>query len=145
MRERRKQVRIKNNVTIAEQRRFVRLPKRNVVRFREFRFTDEPPRYFDAHYKDISGGGLLFESSHAFTVGTLLKIELKVHGWDRFKTEFFKPGSDSGSEPLVVLAEVVRVEAVEQDRKYDVGVIFVGIDESHRDALMRFIASQFGL
>lgn len=143
MRERRKKARLSDRTVVDEKRSYVRVPKRNALRFREFNFTDEPPRYFDAHYKDISGGGILFESPHPFRVGSILKIEIKLPGWDRYLTGFYRQGSTTVTEPFVALAEVVRAETVTQDERYDIGVVFVGIDEGHREALMRLVADHF--
>ena len=146
MRERRKKARLAGGPTIDERRMYVRLPQRSVLRVREFNFTDEPPRYFDAHYKNISGGGVLFESPYALPVGTILKLELRIPGWDHLAPPPFRIESMTllSSQPLGVLGEVVRVETVRQDRSYDIGVVFIGIEDEQRRALMRFVAGEFG-
>ncbi|MEW6368636.1 MAG: PilZ domain-containing protein [Acidobacteriota bacterium] len=146
MRERRKKARLAGGPMIDERRAYVRLPQRSIMRVREFNFTDEPPRYFDAHYKNISGGGVLFESPYALPVGTILKLELRIPGWDRLAPPPFRIESMTlmSSQPLGVLGEVVRVETVQQDKCYDIGVVFIGIEDEQRRALMQFVASQYG-
>lgn len=143
MRERRKKVRLGDNLSLPEKRAYVRIPQRHLLRFREFNYLDEPPRYFDAHCKDIGGGGLLFQAPHPFPVGTLLTMELKLPGWERFMTNPSSGRPPEGAQSLDVLAEVVRAETVTQDQVYDIGVVFVGIEEHHREALMGYIADHF--
>lgn len=86
---------------------------------------------------------MLFESERPYTVGTILKMQITVPGWDRHLAQFYKLGSSSVSQPLVVLAEVVRVDVLSREKSYQIGVVFIGIDEDHRAALLKHIADEF--
>ena len=94
-----------------------------------------------AAFKDISAGGLLFECKRKYDIGNLLKLEIVIPGWEKFKSEFYKPDESSRSKPLIALASVVRVEMVKPGL-YDIGVSFAGIDEGHQSALLQYIQRQ---
>lgn len=89
--------------------------------------------------KNYSPGGVLFESKIPYRIGDLLKLDMAIPGWERFKNEFYKEDKLSRSEPIVVLALVVRVECILPDQLYENGVCFVGIDEGDRWALIKQI------
>lgn len=91
--------------------------------------------------KNLSDGGLLFESCCFFEIGTILKIQADIPGWEKYKVEFLKADDVSGSRPLVVLGKVVRIEDV-GDGKFDVGVVFAAIDNEHRTALGKYIGNE---
>lgn len=92
--------------------------------------------------KNYSGGGVLFESTIRYDIGDLLKLEIALPGWERFKNEFYKEDRLSRSDPVVVLASVVRVECMGPPSLFDVGVCFVGIDEDDRWAVIKQIDAQ---
>lgn len=96
----------------------------------------------EAITKDLSAGGILFEASEQYEIGTLLKFEINVPGWERFKAEFYKNDRVSSSAPLVLLASVVRVEVIETGKRYDIGACFVAIDDGHQWALVKYINSR---
>lgn len=50
----------------------------------------------------------------------------------------------STSDPLIVLASVVRVEALPDENRFDIGVCFSAIDDGHQWALMKYVAHQQG-
>jgi len=77
-----------------------------------------------------------------YNLQELLKIEITIPGWERYKNEFYKDDKISRFEPVVILASVVRVEVVRPDDLYEIGVQFVGIDEGDRWALMKQINNQ---
>ncbi len=89
--------------------------------------------------KNISAGGILFETNQPYPIGTLLKVELKLRGWEEFKSEFYKLHVSSKDQPLVVLAKVTRVELIKSSEIYDIGLSIVSIDEGHREALKKFV------
>lgn len=92
--------------------------------------------------KNLSVGGILFETNQLYPIGTLLKAELNLVGWEKFKSEFYKPDISSKAQPLVVLAKVSRVELVKNTGIYDIGLSIVSIDEGHREALKKFISQR---
>lgn len=89
--------------------------------------------------KNISAGGVLFESHIKYDIGNLLKLDIDLPGWEKFKAEFYKYDEVTHTEPLVILATVVRVEVLKPEKLYDIGVCFSAIDEGHRWALLKYI------
>lgn len=124
-----------------ERRRFERIERRDVIKVKEFTYP-ERGRYQEARIKDLSSGGLQIETRQFFAEKTLLKIEMNFTGWQRFTSSFLKYFGEAATRPLVVLAEVIRCQAVVAGDRYDVAVEFTGIDESHRLALQRFIRKE---
>ena len=129
-----------------ERRQYVRIPRQHILRCAAFCMQDfyvrDKPLDVSGVMKDVSGNGLLFESARRFEVGTLLQMSLTLPGWDRFKSEFFKSEHRSDSRPLTVLARVVRLEAVDPQELYDIGVSFSAIDRGDQTALLRYIEQQ---
>lgn len=91
-----------------------------------------------AKTKNLSGGGILLEVDSEYKVGDLLRMEIAIPDWEKYKAEFYKPGQIASSKPFVVIGTVVYVKALPAG-KYDVGVNFSGLDEGHRWALMKFL------
>lgn len=126
----------------SEKRKFIRIKASHLTRHIKFRlpgvdlFPDK-----ESASKDISAGGVLFTSDHAYTVGDILRMELHIPGWEKFKTEFYKADRTAKSLPVLVLVKVVRVQAI-SGGKFDIGVSFVGIDDGHQQALSKYIAQQ---
>jgi hypothetical protein len=124
-----------------ERRRFERLGRRDEIKIKEYSFP-ERGAYKEARIIDISGGGLQIEAKQRFAEKAVLKIEMNFTGWQRYTSGFLKHFGSAASRPLVVLAEVVRCKALVPGRKYEIALSFSGIDESHRNALVRFIRAE---
>ncbi len=124
-----------------DRRQFERLERRDEIQIKEYSFP-ERGRYQKARILDISGGGLQIETGQHFDEKTQLKIEMNFTGWQRHTAGFLKYFGNAGRQPLVVLAEVIRCTPVMPGSKYEVAVVFSGIDENHRRALIKFIREQ---
>jgi len=122
-----------------QRRKFYRLPLEHVLEFTEYDFSKEKKPFNISKLKNVSGGGVLFETDRSVPIGSFIKVKMKIPGWEKFRTEFIKPDWTSETEPLVTLGSVVRVEEIEPDRRYDIGIVFQCIDEDHRNALMNYI------
>jgi hypothetical protein len=108
------------------------------VAFQEITFQKDPVQA-QSSYKDVSIGGLLLNSSREVSLGTLLKLEIRVPGWGRHQHEqHFASPSESEMRPLVAVGEVVRVECLDSGL-YELGIKFVNVYPDDRDALMKFI------
>ena len=77
--------------------------------------------------QDISAGGLQFFSEIVFKENSYLEITLN----------FKETGPSFG--PLKVKAIVIRAEQVENSRYYNIGVMFVGINQRDRSHIERYI------
>lgn len=125
---------------LSERRKYIRVGEKHVLEVEKYSFKGiDLKKDVEAATKNFSAGGILFESKRQLEIGDTLKLKVKIHGWEKYKTEFIKPNRLSKSEPLVVLAKVVRVEIVKSGQLYDIGVSFVGIDRDYQRALTKFI------
>ena len=119
-----------------ERRQYRRIPLEASVSFQELSFHkgEEPAQ---SSYRDVSGGGLLLESSRAYPLGTLLKLEIRVPGWGRFQNHF-GPVQEADGRPLVALGTVVRLEQLD-DGSYELGIKFQNVYPDDLAALMKFV------
>ncbi len=122
-----------------ERRKYYRMPVDHLLEFREYSLSEGQDNLKMNNLKNISGGGVLFESDSFLSIGTLLKMKLKIPGWQKYKTEFLKHDRVSTTEPLVALGHVVRVEEMEDGKDYEIGVVFECVDDDHRNALIKYI------
>lgn len=132
------------NKSEADKRKYKRIEKQYILKCEQFTFTEllngDANIPNEAITKNFSAGGLLFQSTQKFNIGDLLKIEVDLKGWDKFKHEFYKVNKTSNSSPLTVLANVVRVEMLDNENKnYDIGVCISAIDDGHKIALKEYV------
>ncbi len=120
----------------SDRRQFRRIPLEAHVSFQEITFS-KPPETGASIYKDVSGGGLLVHASGAVTLGTLLKLEIRLPGWGRHLGHF-GPLADVELRPLVAVGEVVRVEALEEGG-FELGVKFLNVYPDDLSALLKYI------
>ena len=91
-----------------------------------------------AFTKNLGEGGILFESDIFFEMGSMLKLEIDIPGWEKYKSELCKGETMPGSKPFVVLGKVVRVEDIGGGR-YDIGVVFIAVDGGQKLALHKYV------
>jgi len=123
----------------SNKRRYRRLPKSSALKISTLSFsgkTDED----NVVYKDVGGGGILFESGALYNIGTLLKLKVDVPGWGKFINNFKRP-EENDKKVLTAIGEVVRVEEINKDKLYEIGVKFVNLHENDFKALMKYIDS----
>ncbi len=126
-----------------EKRKYVRLKANHLTRHIKFQIPgmDIYPTN-NAESKDISAGGILFTSSHAYLVGDVVRMELHIPGWEKYAAQSSEEGRQESKLPVLVLAKVVRVEALGSG-KFDIGVAFVGIDDGQQHALSKYITQHY--
>jgi len=120
----------------SERRTFRRIPMGATVGFQELSFSTAPEPATSV-YADISAGGLLLSSSRVITLGTLLKLEIKVPGWGKHQGKF-GPAHEQDLRPLVAVGQVVRVETLEEG-DFELGVKFLNVYPDDQEALRKFI------
>jgi c-di-GMP-binding flagellar brake protein YcgR len=106
------------------------------VGYQEISFSREPEASTSV-YGDISAGGLLLSSPKELSLGTLLKLELRVPGWGKHQGHF-GPAHEQDLRPLVAVGQVVRVECLEAG-DYELGVKFLNVYPDDQAALLKFI------
>jgi hypothetical protein len=91
--------------------------------------------------KNLSEGGVLFESAETFAIGDLLKIHVDIPHWEKYCLEPPKGDHMSRQNALFALGKVVRLEDVGRGF-FDIGVAFVAVDPAHKIALRKYLHSQ---
>ncbi len=123
----------------AENRKYIRFTNNNVLKCRKYSLQSGASQTeINAVVKNMSAGGVLFESSKQYQINDLLKLEIDLPGWEKFKAEFYKGNRVSQPAPVSVLASVVRVEVMKPGKLFDIGACFVGIDDGHQWALIKY-------
>ena len=78
--------------------------------------------------KDIGGGGILFEANRMMDIGTILQLEIEPQDLFRYAPAFHEACGTLASEPIVLVAEVVRSVEIIAKEKYDIAAKFVNIN-----------------
>lgn len=124
-----------------ERRKFIRIKEEDLLICEPFDpalFGGAVEKRIRTYTKNLSEGGILFEIDQSYAIGSLLKLDIDIPGWERYKAEFYKADKLSGREPFVVLGKVVRLEDIGKGR-FDVGVAFTAVDKGHRLALRKYL------
>lgn len=124
-----------------ERRTFVRIPRKGLVRFREMNLPKDLWQGDETIFKNISGGGLLFESPRALVPGTVLRLEIELRDWSRFLDS--PEAANYNDQSLKLLAEVIRCTEVAPRAAYDIGVRFVSLDPRYQDAILQYLREAF--
>ena len=120
-------------------RKYMRIASKHVLRCQRLPLSKgDLTAQLTSVTKNISLGGILFESPVAYDVGDLLKIDLHLPGWAQYMPDVHVSDAGSGVDIYIAAAVVIRVELV-ADRLYDVGVCFSEMDRRERWALMKYL------
>lgn len=126
-----------------ERRKYIRIREEDVLVCEPFgasALEGVSGRRLRALTRDVSEGGVLFESSDYIAAGTILRMEISIKGWEKYKREFLKPDEVKTAKPLVVLGKVVRVEIIKSG-SYEIGVAFMALDAGHKWALKQYLVN----
>jgi hypothetical protein len=126
-----------------ERRSFIRIAEEDLLVCEPFDpavFSGVIAKRVRTFTKNVSENGILFEANEAYGIGALLKLQIDIPGWEKYKTGFYKVGAVSRNQPLVVLGKVVRVEDIGEG-VFDIGVVFTAVDGAHREALKKYLAN----
>ncbi len=107
-----------------ERRNYKRYSKEVVSYFEVIQSPDDINTAGKMKTQDISAGGILFEGMELLQVGTILKVELALPGFEK---------------PKRLMARVVRVEEIEAYEKYEVGVAFFNINDEQKEFIKQLI------
>lgn len=119
-----------------ERRQYRRVPLGASVSFQELRFG-LGSEALEASYRDVSSGGLLIGSPRNVALGTLLKLQVEVPGWDPDAGRY-GPAKDQPNRPLVAVGQVVRVEQLDND-SYELGIKFLNVHPDDWATLRAFL------
>lgn len=122
-----------------ERRKYARVPIDCVIKCEKYAIGEtDGTDSVSVDAMDMSAGGLLLQTNQEYVLGDVLRIEIELPGWNKYKVEFIKPDSITEDRALVALASVVRVERLAESG-YEIGVRLAGVDDGHRLAFERYI------
>ena len=94
--------------TLMEHRKYIRIKKSVAIKHIKFHWLVNENDALRSLAKDISAGGILFESAEFYDVGDIIRLEIDLPGWEDFKSEYYKPHL-SKSQPVIALVRVRRI------------------------------------
>ena len=117
----------KNNIVVysREKRRYVRVDFTEGIQIKPVGFSEDPVT-FRAQGRNISTGGLLFESGTFFKIGTKLQLRIPFAHSDRW---------------VEVTGVVVRNE-LNPDGKFDTGISFLEMEKPDRDEIFSYLKTR---
>ncbi|NLO92573.1 MAG: PilZ domain-containing protein [Elusimicrobia bacterium] len=86
--------------------------------------------------KNISAGGILFESMVPMLPGSLLDFKIALAGFSKYRS-----GDDCTSDEICGQAKVIRVQPAKSGPEFDIAMEFMDLDQNTRQALDNFIRS----
>ncbi len=87
-------------------------------------------------FKNVSEGGVLFESEKEIKINTFLKIEFAIPSNKAFAARYREFISIAGKK-TVIIGKVVR--AIKKESKYELGIQFVNMYEGDMANFKRFL------
>ncbi len=111
----------------SERRNFLRVNKDSKVAFKKMDRSFESDDFNISEIKNISGSGLLFDSDKKYRIGDLLHLKLTLLGLKKTDKELMDIDDLINSEKINMAARVVRVEEIEEDHIFEIGVTFIEI------------------
>lgn len=125
-----------------DRRKYVRLNEEDLLVCEPISVEMIEPHTCDKFYaftKNISEGGVLFESDTFFEIGTMLKLQIDIPGWDKIEAELNPAPRVHDQKAFVVLGKVVR-EADISAHRFEVGVAFMAADATQKKVLQKYVA-----
>ncbi|MEW6686555.1 MAG: PilZ domain-containing protein [Candidatus Edwardsbacteria bacterium] len=107
---------------VQERRRFLRLPQRTKVEFKKLAFPLDTKGLISSRTKNLSGGGLLFETRERLKSKTILQMKIYL--------------SERKTIPSVV--EVVRSKKIKKG-EYETAIKFLNLFEDDAERLVDFV------
>lgn len=122
-----------------ERRKFSRIDKCSLIEFRKLENFPAEEDYSNSSIKNLSGNGLLFESDRKFDIGTALHLKISLIGRDKEKSGFNMEDPVSVIHPVSIICRVVRVEELEKNHLYDIGIRFINFYEDDAAGFIDFL------
>lgn len=110
---------------------------------REFMLAFDRPGFQRDQLRDLSDSGVAFQSARKYEPGGLIEARLEIIGWTQHASGFYTGDPEMAAQPLVAILKVVSLHAL-PGGGWKVGCAFESIDEGHRQALRRYLASRAG-
>lgn len=115
----------------SERRQHERVEKKLAVLYTELDKIAGGPPDREGDLLDLGGGGLCFQATEAFPLGTQLVLTLQFPGWQASGGNWIATKKEGDLGILSVIGMVVWVAVSEADaEKFDIGVCFSGLVEN---------------
>lgn len=90
--------------------------------------------------KNLAENGLCFTATELYEPGTVLQLVIDLRGWQHYLNNI-KSIVDTGTpfKPLTAIAEVIWVQHLPEEDRYDIGVRFKDIYEDDLRAFKQFL------
>jgi len=129
-----------------ERRRHKRLKQKFSVKFKKFifPFSNDNSLWHKGIIANISGCGVFIQAQKDFLeddlkIGDMLHLEIELGKWNEYKANDRPFDYYYQREPLTVLGKIVRLEESDGKRFIYAGIDFVGVDESHKIMVLKYI------
>ncbi len=110
-----------------DRRNFIRINKDSKVEFKKMDIAFDSDDFNVSDVKNISGSGLLCDSGKKYAIEDFLHLKLALLGLKKADKDLADIDVLVKSEKINIAARVVRVEEVEEDNIFEIGVEFVEI------------------
>ncbi|MCA9409189.1 MAG: PilZ domain-containing protein [Candidatus Omnitrophica bacterium] len=121
---------------LEERRKFKRIEENHKVISSRYPSTGETSN--DA-IKDFCAGGAFINSKIRYEIGELIKLAIQIEGLRKYVPGFNYATTLTRSDPVVVLAKVVRSDIIRSGYTYGIGVSFVSIADRDKMAIDKYI------
>lgn len=122
-----------------ERRKFPRIDKNSTLEYKTLDFPITEDGFLSSRIENISGNGLVFISGKKFEIGSILHLRVGLIGWHKEKNDFYKYDETAVSEPLLILARVVRITELKKSQSYEIGAEFINVSKEDHKAMISFI------
>ena len=126
----------------SERRTTSRIQSHGGILHREYMLAADRPALRGDRLTDVSEEGVSFVSSTKYPEGMLVEGKLDLTGWAAFRNAFYYGDAKVAAEPLVVILRVASCRGEPQRAGavlYRIGCTFESIDESHAEALSKYL------
>jgi hypothetical protein len=128
-------------VSGADRRTASRVPHHGRLLHREFMLAPEKPSFNDDQLADLSATGVAFVTAHRYEIDAMVECKLMLVGWDKFKAGFYMGDPRKAAAPFVAIVKVASCRHL-PGGQHRVAASFESVDESHREALARYLAER---
>ncbi|MDP2922579.1 MAG: PilZ domain-containing protein [Candidatus Omnitrophota bacterium] len=111
-----------------DKRKFQRLPVHHLLKYRVV--GKENMQGVLSFVRNISAGGVLFHSQEAIPKDSVIELEVAIN-------------FPSSSEPLKVIAKILRSQPLRKIGGYDVAIEFINVDAATRDFINKKILNVY--
>ena len=122
-----------------EKRQYPRISKKVPVHVQKLVYPFPDSQGASGTGRDISLGGIRFDSEIPIDPGTVVNLKIEIAGWNELKRPYSMMRDISSETPLSVIGEVVWCRRDPGSEEFEVGVAFNNIYEDDYRALVKYM------